>query len=80
MPRASSRSSRIAILTCAAASSAAATASGSAPPSPHAAPAEPGPQQAQGQRQRHEALLGAVVEVALEPAALGVGGLEDPRP
>ena len=43
-------------------------------------PAEPGPQQAQRQRQRDEALLGAVVEVALQPAPLGVGRLEDPRP
>ena len=30
-------------------------------------------------RERHEALLGAVVEVALEPAALGVGGRDDAR-
>ena len=34
---------------------------------------------AQRQRERHEALLGAVVEVALDAAALGVGGLDDAR-
>ena len=32
------------------------------------------------ERQRDEALLGAVVEVALEAAALGVAGLDEPRP
>ena len=31
------------------------------------------------ERERGEPLLGAVVEVALEPAALGVAGLDDPR-
>ena len=31
------------------------------------------------QRERDEALLGAVVEVALQPAALGVAGLDDAR-
>ena len=31
-------------------------------------------------RQRHEVLLGAVVQVALDAAALGVGGGHDPRP
>ena len=29
--------------------------------------------------ERQESLLGAVVEVALEPAPLGVAGLDDPR-
>ena len=33
----------------------------------------------QPERQRDEPLLGAVVQVALEPAALGVAGLDDPR-
>ena len=33
----------------------------------------------QVQRQRDQALLGAVVEVALDPPALGVGGLDDAR-
>ena len=33
----------------------------------------------QGERDRDEALLRAVVEVALEPAALGVAGLDDAR-
>ena len=32
------------------------------------------------QRERHEPLLRAVVEVALEPPTLGVGGLDEPRP
>ena len=41
---------------------------------------EPASTQAQAQRQRDEALLGAVVEVALEAAALGVAGLDDARP
>ena len=31
------------------------------------------------QRGAHELLLGAVVEVALEPAPLGVAGLDEPR-
>ncbi len=35
---------------------------------------------AQLQRERHEPLLGAVVEVALQTAALGVAGLHDARP
>ena len=35
--------------------------------------------QPQVHRQRHQPLLGAVVEVALDPAALGVAGLDDPR-
>ena len=34
----------------------------------------------QVERQRDQPLLGAVVEVALEAAALVVGGLDDPRP
>ena len=34
---------------------------------------------AAGQRQRDQPLLGAVVQVALEPAALVVGRLHDPR-
>ncbi len=34
--------------------------------------------QAHGQRERDEPLLGAVVQVALEPAALGGPGLDDP--
>jgi hypothetical protein len=33
-----------------------------------------------GERQGHEPLLGSVVEVAFEPVALGVAGLDDPRP
>ena len=34
----------------------------------------------QGERDRHEPLLGAVVQVALQPATLLVGRLDDPRP
>ena len=34
----------------------------------------------QRQAQRDQPLLGAVVQVALEPAPLGVAGLDDPRP
>ena len=34
---------------------------------------------AQLQRERHEPLLGAVVEIALQPPALGVAGLHDAR-
>ena len=32
------------------------------------------------ERQRHQPLLRAVVEVALEPATLDVGGLDEPEP
>ena len=39
----------------------------------------PAPSEADADRERHEALLGAVVEVALEPPALAVGGRDDPR-
>ena len=39
-----------------------------------------GPQQAQAQQQADEALLGAVVEVALEPAPLAVSRLDDAHP
>ena len=41
---------------------------------------EPSPDAAQRERDRDEPLLGAVVEVALQPAALLVGRLDDPRP
>ena len=34
----------------------------------------------QAQRQRHEPLLGSVMEVALDASARGVRGLDDPRP
>ena len=40
---------------------------------------EAGAAQAQVERERDEPRLRAVVEVALEPAALGVAGLDDPR-
>ena len=40
---------------------------------------EPSAERAELQRERHEPLLGAVVEVALEPAALAVPRLDDPR-
>ena len=36
--------------------------------------------EAHADRQRHEALLGAVVQVALEPATLAVGRRDDARP
>ena len=36
--------------------------------------------QAQGQGQRHETLLGTVVEVAFDPLSLRVPGRDDPRP
>lgn len=39
--------------------------------------ADAGARKPQRQRQRHEPLLGPVMEVALEAAALGVGGLDD---
>ena len=38
-----------------------------------------GTREAQVVGQREQPLLGAVVEVALEPAPLGVAGLDDPR-
>ena len=41
--------------------------------------AELGLRQAQRERERDEPLLGAVVQVPLEPAALGVGGLDEAR-
>ena len=41
---------------------------------------EPSPDAAQRERDRDEPLLGAIVEVALEPTALLVGRLDDPRP
>ena len=37
-------------------------------------------QQSQREREHDEPLLGAVVEVALEPPPLGVAGLDDARP
>ena len=37
-------------------------------------------EQSSGEHQGHEPLLGSVVEVPLDPAALGVPGLDDPRP
>ena len=42
--------------------------------------AEPRLQHPQVERERHELLLGAVVQVALDPAARVVGGLDDPQP
>jgi hypothetical protein len=39
-----------------------------------------GPRSTQGERQGDGPLLGAVVEVALDPASLGVRRLDDPRP
>ena len=71
MPRASSRSSSSASASCVGASL-----------EIRAAP--PGscsklPSKAQLQRERHEPLLGAVVQVALQPPALGVAGLHDAR-
>ena len=41
---------------------------------------EPRQRDPQRQRQRDQALLGAVVKVALEPAPLDVAGGDDPRP
>ena len=41
---------------------------------------DPVPDQAEGERQRHQALLGPIMQVALHPAAFGVPGLHDPRP
>ena len=70
MPRASARSSASA--STASASASASSSSSAAPPSASSAAGElerePDPEQV---------LLGAVVEVALEPAALGVAGLDD---
>ena len=42
--------------------------------------AELRPGESEGQRQRHETLLGAVVKVALEALALCVAGGDDPCP
>ena len=42
--------------------------------------AEPRLEHPQVQRERDELLLGAVVEVALDPPARVVGGLDDPQP
>ena len=75
IPRASSRSSWMASFSSAAASSAAAIAS-----SFRAGGLEARSQQPERERQRDEPLLGAVVEVALEPAPFLVGRLDDPRP
>ena len=41
---------------------------------------EPGLREPQGEGKRREPLLGAVVEVALQPASRRVGGVDDPRP
>ena len=68
MPRASSRSS----LSATASLEASSSTSGSASLAAHARL-----EQAQVEREADELLLGAVVEVALEPAARGVGGLDD---
>ena len=67
MPCASSRSSR------------ARRSSASAASTSPAAVAELGAQQPQREREHHQPLLGAVVQVALEPAALGVAGLDGAR-
>ena len=73
MPRASSRSSAVA-----AASSSIASSSSSAVVA--GSRLELVARQPQVHRQRHQPLLGAVVEVALDPAPLRVAGLDDPRP
>ena len=72
MPRASSRSSLVACASSSMlASSSSAAAAGSASSLPRA--------RLQVERQRDQPLLRAVVQVALEPAARGVAGLDDAR-
>ena len=71
MPRASSRSS--ARLVCSSSCARSSSAASSASPSARVA------RRAQQQRERDEPRLRAVVQVALEPPALGVAGLDEPR-
>ena len=44
------------------------------------APGRPVARHPERQAQRHQALLRAVMQVTLQPAPLGVTGLDDPRP
>src|SRR4051812_33503504 len=37
------------------------------------------PEQSEGERQRNEPLLGAIVQISFESAPLGIGGFDDPR-
>ena len=72
MPRASSRSSASPCARSVAASSSSShAAAGSSSMRARAAP--------QADRDAHELLLGAVVQVALDPASRGVGRLDDAR-
>ena len=72
MPRASSRSSSSACLSCSRASARSGERGRDCPrSSPSTMP--------QLERERHEPLLGAVVQVALQSPALGVAGLDDAR-
>jgi hypothetical protein len=70
MPRASSRSSARPVRSSSCARSSSSASSGSAPARARAA---------QQQRQRDQPRLRPVVQVALQPAALGVAGLDEPR-